>query len=85
MAPLFFGRNFEMALFKLGIAEKDVALALESARQLAAPCRSPKPLRAPTTAPSRKDGPTRSSLPRSPRSTRGGCGGGEARLKSELR
>src|SRR2546426_10450182 len=24
MAPLFFGRNFEMALFKLGIAEKDV-------------------------------------------------------------
>ena len=37
MAPLFFGRNFEMALFKLGIAEKDVALALESARELAAP------------------------------------------------
>jgi 3-hydroxyisobutyrate dehydrogenase len=36
MAPLFFGRNFEMALFKLGIAEKDVALALESARELAA-------------------------------------------------
>jgi 3-hydroxyisobutyrate dehydrogenase-like beta-hydroxyacid dehydrogenase len=37
MAPLFVGRNFEMALFKLGIAEKDVALALESARELAAP------------------------------------------------
>ena len=37
MAPLFFARNFEMALFKLGIAEKDVALALESARALAAP------------------------------------------------
>ncbi len=37
MAPLFFGRNFEMALFKLGIAQKDVALALESARDLAAP------------------------------------------------
>jgi len=37
MAPLFFARNFEMTLFKLGIAEKDVALALESARELAAP------------------------------------------------
>lgn len=37
MAPLFFARNFEMSLFKLGIAEKDVALALESARELAAP------------------------------------------------
>jgi 3-hydroxyisobutyrate dehydrogenase len=37
MAPLFFARNFEMALFKLGIAEKDLALALESARELAAP------------------------------------------------
>jgi 3-hydroxyisobutyrate dehydrogenase len=37
MAPLFFARNFEMALFKLGIAEKDVALALASARDLAAP------------------------------------------------
>ena len=37
LAPLFFGRNFEMTLFKLGIAEKDVALALESARALAAP------------------------------------------------
>jgi 3-hydroxyisobutyrate dehydrogenase-like beta-hydroxyacid dehydrogenase len=37
MAPLFFGRNFAMALFKLGIAEKDVTLALESARELAAP------------------------------------------------
>jgi 3-hydroxyisobutyrate dehydrogenase-like beta-hydroxyacid dehydrogenase len=37
MAPLFFGRNFQMTLFKLGIAEKDVALALESARELAAP------------------------------------------------
>ena len=37
MAPLFFGRNFEMSLFKLGIAEKDVALALESARELGAP------------------------------------------------
>ncbi len=36
MAPMFFGRNFEMPLFKLGIAEKDVALALESARNLAA-------------------------------------------------
>jgi 3-hydroxyisobutyrate dehydrogenase-like beta-hydroxyacid dehydrogenase len=37
MAPLFFGRNFGMQLFKLGIAEKDVALALESARDLGAP------------------------------------------------
>src|SRR5262249_10249829 len=37
MAPVFLGRNFEMTLFKLGIAEKDVALALESARDLAAP------------------------------------------------
>jgi len=37
MAPLFFGRNFEMTLFKLGIAEKDVALALESAREVEAP------------------------------------------------
>jgi 3-hydroxyisobutyrate dehydrogenase-like beta-hydroxyacid dehydrogenase len=37
MAPLFFGRNFEMSLFKLAIAEKDVALALESARELGAP------------------------------------------------
>jgi 3-hydroxyisobutyrate dehydrogenase len=37
MAPLFFARNFDMTLFKLGIAEKDVALALESARELAAP------------------------------------------------
>jgi 3-hydroxyisobutyrate dehydrogenase-like beta-hydroxyacid dehydrogenase len=37
MAPLFFARNFEMTLFKLGIAEKDVALALESARELSAP------------------------------------------------
>jgi len=36
LAPLFFGRNFEMTLFKLGIAEKDVALALESARELGA-------------------------------------------------
>jgi 3-hydroxyisobutyrate dehydrogenase len=34
MAPLFFARNFEMTLFKLGIAEKDLALALESAREL---------------------------------------------------
>jgi 3-hydroxyisobutyrate dehydrogenase-like beta-hydroxyacid dehydrogenase len=37
MAPLFLGRNFDMALFKLGIAEKDVALALASARELGAP------------------------------------------------
>jgi 3-hydroxyisobutyrate dehydrogenase-like beta-hydroxyacid dehydrogenase len=37
MAPLIFARNFEMTLFKLGIAEKDVALALESARDLSAP------------------------------------------------
>ncbi len=37
MAPLFFGRNFEMTLFKLGIAEKDVALAVASARELGAP------------------------------------------------
>jgi 3-hydroxyisobutyrate dehydrogenase-like beta-hydroxyacid dehydrogenase len=36
LAPLLFSRNFEMALFKLGIAEKDVALALESARDLSA-------------------------------------------------
>jgi 3-hydroxyisobutyrate dehydrogenase len=37
MAPLFFARNFEMSLFKLGIAQKDVALALASARDLGAP------------------------------------------------
>jgi 3-hydroxyisobutyrate dehydrogenase len=37
MAKLFFGRNFDMTLFKLGIAEKDVALALESARELGVP------------------------------------------------
>ena len=37
MAPLLLGRNFDMTLFKLGIAEKDVALALESARELGAP------------------------------------------------
>jgi 3-hydroxyisobutyrate dehydrogenase len=37
MAPLLLGRNFDMQLFKLGIAEKDVALALESARELGAP------------------------------------------------
>lgn len=37
MAPLFFGRNFDMTLFKLGIAEKDIALALVSARELGAP------------------------------------------------
>jgi len=36
MAPLFFARNFDMTLFKLGIAEKDVALALESAREVGA-------------------------------------------------
>jgi len=35
-APLILGRNFDMALFKLAIAEKDVALALASARDLGA-------------------------------------------------
>jgi 3-hydroxyisobutyrate dehydrogenase len=34
LAGLFLGRDFENVIFKLGIAEKDVALALESARNL---------------------------------------------------
>src|SRR5687768_18490726 len=34
MAPLILARNFDMTLFKLSIAEKDVALALASARDL---------------------------------------------------
>lgn len=33
-APFFLGRNFEDAVFRLSIAEKDVAVALESARSL---------------------------------------------------
>jgi 3-hydroxyisobutyrate dehydrogenase-like beta-hydroxyacid dehydrogenase len=37
LAGLFLGRDFENAIFKLGIAEKDVALALESARELGVP------------------------------------------------
>ena len=37
LAPLLLSRNFDMVLFKLGIAEKDVALAVESARALDAP------------------------------------------------
>lgn len=36
IAPLLLGRNFDMTLFKLGIAEKDIALALDSARKLGA-------------------------------------------------
>jgi 2-hydroxymethylglutarate dehydrogenase len=34
LAGFFLGRDFENVIFKLGIAEKDVALALESARKL---------------------------------------------------
>ncbi len=37
MAPLTFARNFDNAFFQLGLAEKDVALALESARALGVP------------------------------------------------
>jgi len=37
LAPLVLGRNFDMTLFKLAIAEKDVALAVASARDLGAP------------------------------------------------
>ena len=37
LAPLLLGRNFDMEMFKLAIAEKDVALALASARDLGAP------------------------------------------------
>jgi 3-hydroxyisobutyrate dehydrogenase-like beta-hydroxyacid dehydrogenase len=37
LAGLFLGRDFENVIFKLGIAEKDVALALESARELGVP------------------------------------------------
>jgi 3-hydroxyisobutyrate dehydrogenase-like beta-hydroxyacid dehydrogenase len=36
MAPLLLGRNFDLELFRLGIAEKDMALAVESARELGA-------------------------------------------------
>ena len=69
LAPLFFGRNFEMALFKLGIAEKDVALVLESARQLGQSFRFPKPPGKPIAAPSTRAAPTRCSSPRSRRSS----------------
>jgi 3-hydroxyisobutyrate dehydrogenase-like beta-hydroxyacid dehydrogenase len=31
MAPLFFGRDFDRVMFRLGLAAKDLALALESA------------------------------------------------------
>jgi 3-hydroxyisobutyrate dehydrogenase-like beta-hydroxyacid dehydrogenase len=37
LAGLFLGRDFKNVIFKLGIAEKDVALALESARELGVP------------------------------------------------
>lgn len=37
LAPLFLGRDFDDVTFKLEIAEKDVALALESARELGVP------------------------------------------------
>jgi 3-hydroxyisobutyrate dehydrogenase len=37
MAPLLLGRAFDMTLFKLAIAKKDVALALESAREMGVP------------------------------------------------
>jgi 3-hydroxyisobutyrate dehydrogenase-like beta-hydroxyacid dehydrogenase len=69
MAPLFFARNFEMTLFKLGIAEKDVALALESARELAAPLPLARPRRRPIAAPSTRAAPSRCSSPRCRRSS----------------
>jgi 3-hydroxyisobutyrate dehydrogenase-like beta-hydroxyacid dehydrogenase len=37
LAELFFRRGFETPLFQLSLAEKDVALALDSARELAVP------------------------------------------------
>jgi 3-hydroxyisobutyrate dehydrogenase-like beta-hydroxyacid dehydrogenase len=37
LASLFLARDFDNAIFKLGIAEKDVALALESASNLGVP------------------------------------------------
>ncbi len=37
LAELFLKRGFDMPLFQLALAEKDVALALESARELAVP------------------------------------------------
>jgi 3-hydroxyisobutyrate dehydrogenase-like beta-hydroxyacid dehydrogenase len=37
LAGLFLARDFDNAIFKLGIAEKDVALALESANNLGVP------------------------------------------------
>lgn len=37
LAPLFFARNFDAAIFKLGIAAKDVAVALETAGALGVP------------------------------------------------
>ena len=37
LAPLFFARNFDAAIFKLGIAAKDVAIALETAATLDVP------------------------------------------------
>ena len=37
LAELFLRRDFELPIFALSLAEKDVALALESARELAAP------------------------------------------------
>lgn len=37
LAPLFFARNFDAAIFKLGIAAKDVSVALETAEALEVP------------------------------------------------
>jgi 3-hydroxyisobutyrate dehydrogenase-like beta-hydroxyacid dehydrogenase len=37
LAELFFARGFDNAFFQLGLAEKDVALALDSARELRVP------------------------------------------------
>jgi 3-hydroxyisobutyrate dehydrogenase-like beta-hydroxyacid dehydrogenase len=34
LAPLFFARDFDAAVFRLGLADKDLAVALESARAL---------------------------------------------------
>lgn len=37
MAPLFFGRDFDNAMFRLSLAAKDLGVALESASDLGAP------------------------------------------------